>query len=554
MTIAQLLKFVERATVRKAAQLSIREVEEESKGHWIAFVDDKEESYDVQIVIDGKQVLSRSCECEIDNIVMCSHQTKLLMAIDDTLKGKKAVGKSVLKKPITKKKMSESATVLHEANQEEVYLWFVELFAKEKAVEQEFLLKFKKQEDIVYTAKQVRDIIKKTISSSFGKRKSASADDIKKFVNLLTLTVEPIEKFLVFNISKPIALDIYVIIYEELLQLKYTVKFTSKRLGTYAESLITNFILSLLNVNDIEVVHNSIHYLSKQIVVNKQNTVLAILIEIFQKIYEKADVETKLFCGREVGKIMETIVGRRSGFSTYILQIFLDILVEQQLFKDYHKEFEINEYAPEYNCALLNALLPIDAILVIKHCKGMLRKNYVDCESVGYCEILISAYELQNMTNESARIKIQVFFFNYKFDDYVYISTYLEDKVDLGKFKKKVLEKFRNSYNEEKLVYFQVLEYEGKYKKMVESISSSTSQALVNHFKELLFKCDSDKFLERVSRVGQTKRFNVANIEELAQFIVDNYPKDIIRKMFKKDEKNYYSYSGSLNELIISLI
>ena len=93
MTIGQILKLVEKSTLRKTERLSLREVEEESKGHWVAYVDDEESSYDVQIVIDGRTVVSRSCECEIDNIVMCSHQTKLLMAINDALKGKKIATK-----------------------------------------------------------------------------------------------------------------------------------------------------------------------------------------------------------------------------------------------------------------------------------------------------------------------------------------------------------------------------------------------------------------------------------------------------------------------------
>ncbi|MDM1300016.1 hypothetical protein HXZ94_16110, partial [Empedobacter falsenii] len=63
MTIAQILKQFDKARLATASKLVIRELEEEKKGHWVAYVDEGNESHDVHVKFVGKQVEFATCDC-----------------------------------------------------------------------------------------------------------------------------------------------------------------------------------------------------------------------------------------------------------------------------------------------------------------------------------------------------------------------------------------------------------------------------------------------------------------------------------------------------------
>lgn len=552
MTIAQLLRFVERATVRKAAELSIREVEEESKGHWIAFVDDKEESYDVQIVIDGKQVLSRSCECEIDNIVMCSHQTKLLMAIDDTLKRKKAVGKPVLKKPIVKKKMSESVALLHEVNQGEVYGWLAELFKKNKDIEQQFILTFKKQDSVEYSVDIVDKILKDTYISVFGKRKNADAKDIKKLVDLLSLALEPVDKYIVINITKPIALELYLKVMSSLFSLKYSVNYTSKRVDTYMDKFVERYTLALLNVKNQDIVKKMIVNLLEQLYEPKNNLQYSLVSALVIELYESKDERYTSLFGDEVVKIMKYYQDNNYVVEIEMYLFFLIIAVEQQVLKDCYKLFKPIRFQNEYNLLLLKGLMDIDLKLVEEYCLKIIEGNIQTEYNEPYLEILEEIYENNGDKRGLANIKKQLFFETYDLEDYNYVIKYLGDPEEIKKFRTKVLGGLKNNFHHAKtasMLYFAILETEHNYKKMLEVLSRDVPQDVMWAYGEQMCKFNAKSYLDKVMSIGQTSAYSRYTDERLAEFIVEKFSaKDILQKLMK------YKYTdGSLNKVIKTL-
>lgn len=553
MTIAQLLKFVERATVRKAAQLSIREVEEESKGHWIAFVDDKEESYDVQIVIKGKQVLSRSCECEIDNIVMCSHQTKLLMAINDALKGKKIATKPVVKKALSKKKVSKSVALLQDVNQEEVYTWLTELFKKNKEVEQEFILTFKKQDSAEYTVDIVDKILKDIYTSVFGKRKNADTKDIKKLVDLVSLALEPVDKYIVVNITKPIALELYLKIMSSLFTLKYSVNYTSKRVDTYMNKFVERYVLALLNVKDQDVVKKTIINLLKQLYEPKNSLQYSLVSALVIELYESKDERYTSLCGDEVVKIMKHYQDNNYVVEIEMYLFFLIIAVEQQVLKDCYKLFKPVRFQNEYNLLLLKGLMDIDVKLVEEYCLKIIESNIQTEYNEPYIEILEEIYENNGDKSGLANIKKQLFFQTYDLEDYNYVIKYLKDPQEVKRFRTKVLSSLRNNFHHAKsvsMLYFAILETEHNYKKMLEVLTRDVPQDVMWAYGEQMCKFNAASYLDKVMSIGQTPVYPRYTDERLAEFIVEKFStKDIVQKLMK------YRYTdGSLNKKIKTLV
>ena len=58
--------------INKAKKLSLREIEEDKKNNFICFIDEGEESYDVQISINEKlDIIDSSCDCSEKGF--CNH-------------------------------------------------------------------------------------------------------------------------------------------------------------------------------------------------------------------------------------------------------------------------------------------------------------------------------------------------------------------------------------------------------------------------------------------------------------------------------------------------
>ena len=66
--------------ISKSKKLSLREIEEDKKNHFICFVDEGEESYDAQISISEKlEIIDFSCDCSEKGF--CNHLLALAIHI-----------------------------------------------------------------------------------------------------------------------------------------------------------------------------------------------------------------------------------------------------------------------------------------------------------------------------------------------------------------------------------------------------------------------------------------------------------------------------------------
>ena len=82
--------------ISKAKKLSLREIEEDKKNHFICFVDEGEESYDAQISISEKlEIIDSSCDCSDQGF--CNHLLALAIHIFE-IKNNKPTKKNKSKK------------------------------------------------------------------------------------------------------------------------------------------------------------------------------------------------------------------------------------------------------------------------------------------------------------------------------------------------------------------------------------------------------------------------------------------------------------------------
>lgn len=99
-------KAIAAAVIKEGEKLlkaaAVRELDEESKGCYVAYVDEGEQSWDVRLVLNERAELSEhSCDCKSDYF-FCAHQVAVFLHLKE--KGTTTTGKPLLKKVSKKKK------------------------------------------------------------------------------------------------------------------------------------------------------------------------------------------------------------------------------------------------------------------------------------------------------------------------------------------------------------------------------------------------------------------------------------------------------------------
>lgn len=164
-------------------KLKVRELDEEAKGVFVAFVDEGKESYDVHISIDDNDELTKN-ECDCENRKPCSHQAFLA----EFILNKKQKSAENTKQRSTKK-LPEYCSIVDSLDELELKNWLKSYLDSNKNVRFEFLLQFK---EITFSAEALEQNIMEAISSTTNNRKKLDQLQIKNLLNIFDKLNRPI--------------------------------------------------------------------------------------------------------------------------------------------------------------------------------------------------------------------------------------------------------------------------------------------------------------------------------------------------------------------------
>lgn len=164
-------------------KLKVREFDEESKGVFIAFVDEGKESYDVHLSIDDKnELVKQECDCETKK--PCLHQVFLAEFISN----KKQVFTKINKTKRVKK-TPEHHAIIDNLDENTAKDWLKKVTDSNKAVKFEFMLDFKEKS---YSLDNLEENLTEAISSTTNNRKKLDQLQIKNLLNLFDKINQPI--------------------------------------------------------------------------------------------------------------------------------------------------------------------------------------------------------------------------------------------------------------------------------------------------------------------------------------------------------------------------
>lgn len=336
MKIQELLKQL---TAKEKAQIKaveVRELDEEDTGHFVAFVDEAEETYDVHIQLNEQSVQQMTCDCGTTQKI-CIHQGAVLLQI--TEKGLKVAPTQVVKKRRTKAKQTVSEALVLEQSKEILAQWLIDVFKKNKTLEQQFIVTFS-QEKREYTVEYVEEIMQQTFKAVAGKRKTLEGVKIKKILDTLAIAFEPVNDFITVNMDKPIAYELFSKIMLDIQIFDKRISHHSKKFIDFYQSYSTWFALTLNNMQNQLAWQTQVQHLIDRVFL-ENNTTKTIDCVLLKGIYDCADAkQQKDFAAALYPSVFKT-THTRYDFKVDFISFIRDVALTYDFFDELHLFFKI---------------------------------------------------------------------------------------------------------------------------------------------------------------------------------------------------------------------
>lgn len=343
MKVSELIAFVSPKDKNKALKLPVRELEQESKGHYVAFVDEGELSHDVQLYMQATKVTEVLCDCaNAENL--CVHKVAVLLAMEgNKTSSKTKVASTTTKK---KKKLTETEEVMLRMDKDAITNWLTEVFKKNKPLEQLFLLTFSTEEK-QYTTAQVQEIMEQTIKSVAGRRKTLEGANVKKLMDLMDIALEPVNHYVTVSLNKPIGHEIFATVIETMNAFERRIRTYSKKIELFYEDYVNWFALTINNIQDRavweEVIKRTI-YITFEHVIVKEVEARTYNDDVIKAVYHNGTKEQKVFIANELVRSIKSISVKRNMFDfTYVL-FLKEVALDQGIYDQVQEFFTIDIY------------------------------------------------------------------------------------------------------------------------------------------------------------------------------------------------------------------
>ncbi|MEP7269539.1 MAG: SWIM zinc finger family protein [Saprospiraceae bacterium] len=530
--------------------LIVRELEEESPGQYICFVDDGVESHDVHLKISSLNIIENTA-CDCGKKDPCRHITAALREIN-----KPSHKKSGL--PRRTKQSKEVDHLLIDIDTNDLKLWVSDLLEKNKELLFQFKLQFKKKEGLT-----IEDIVKETklgLQSVIGNRKIIKLEELRKIIVLWRKIHTPIIERCINEITLPSSLPTIDAIVNEIIRIETHLGGFNK-FGSYTLTLFTLLPDAIASIDKPVTWDYVVSFFIDRIVNLKNNTHIEIYEIITYQILDKASISQKENILNRLSNIILSIHEERGVhyLSSAMVKKLYNQVLKHDLFNKYHSLFKTNYGDNDYNLSLIHETLKLglekEAGALCKEC---IERNYQVHYSLPYYNILKEIYAAKNDKISLLKIAKTLFPFTYDFDDYCLIKNQITDPTKQKEFRDIYYHKARRSLSQhninEVIFCYKVLDSEKNYEDMVSLILNFSTYPLILEYIDKMYNASPIKLLANLtSHLGnrmeyQNKRLDDKNISALHVLVskaVGYYGIDGIKMQIKKvNAKSIFSNSN----------
>lgn len=538
-------------------KLKVRELDEESKGVFVAFVDEGKVSYDVHLSIDTKnELIHQSCDC--DSKKPCLH---LVFLAEHIAEKKQISTKSSAKK--STKKIPDYYGLIDSIDELRLKDWLKTFLDQHKELRLEFSSAFTEKS---FSLESIQVDMLAAIKSTTNNRKNLDPSVIKNLLDLFNKINASLYQYI--RESNDIHTSILQIdmVYSVALNHYNTINSNSKKYESYIQSTFTTLNDSFLLVSE-DKFHESITLFLKHTTKNKAIHIYP--LEYIISLIDVVNEEKRKMLFDELFKFLESesVYKFREGVSFY--KALLKKTTEYHCFETYADKFVIFMWENEYNLELIKAHVLIKNYELAEHlAQKCIDSNYKIEHSLPYLIILRDMYRTLNDKEKYLAVAKELILYTYDFEDYIEVRNSIKDEEERKKYRTKIYTKVANiSTSREHPCHefcYKLLIEEEKYAKLLDLIFRQYgSFYLINKYFDKLKNNPKEKLLYHLLRFDTSSFYmfseEFADLEkiafvELSNKIIAHFDKELIIETIASFEskKSLYNRPSKLTEIVKS--
>jgi hypothetical protein len=523
-------KELPQALIKQAQRLKVRDLDELSSKHFVAYVDDKSESYDVAIKIDAKKnVIESTCDCDQGNS-FCVHKTALLIFLSEQKKTKAPVKTRA-------KKLDPLEVLMREIETGDLKKWLFPLLKKNA----ELCFLFEKEFSVtqkVFKIEDIETIVQEAVKSVVGRRKSIQTNEVAKLVNMLEVALQPVIDYVESDIKNVNNVLLILKLNDVLIGLHHGKHVSSVKLIRLVEKINHQFFGHINNIQDLDLWKKHLDFFFSNVFKLRGNN-NNIVTEFLKNTYELAKLspfKLEYFVTKFQSWIQQE--DKKNLFLNEQLSIFiLDFYIDNHLLKNSPDFLPVRYFSDTYNMKLIKALMDLEIYdIAILKCKQVIQTNYSEIYNIPYRGFLKEMYQKLNNVEELVEVLKLTIKYQFSLEDLSFLSKNMNPK-EYSKILTTIKNHLRGSFfstqgNNAIRDYFKILIFEEDYKKVFEDFRSMIPFDMIYEHREEFYNYDRklfwDKLIDYYDYSEYNKPENQIIIAKLIEWAIEMYDTELI--------------------------
>ena len=526
-------------------KLKVREFDEEPKGHFVSFVDEGNESFDVQIIIGTKEELEKyDCDCDLKK--PCRHQVFLADFI--LSKEKTVAGKTPRK---STKKIPEYYKLIDSIDELALRDWLKNQLDENKALRLEFTHKFKEK---TFTLESVEIDLLTAIKTATNSKKNLDQSQIKALLDLFEKINTPLYQYL----EELSDIQTAILLIDKLCSICFhhydTINSKSKKYEYYLKSLLPRLNNKFIPCTEVE------FQKAIDLILKKSFQGNSISLRHIEYLTQLADLINESKVEILFSKIFEVYKQKKmdgslltSNFQTLLLSNTL----KHGLFNIYYQSFSIIPWNNSYNIELIESLISINQLdQAAEFCHTYIKTNFNVEFNIPYFIQLREIYKQKNDKINYHKVIRELLPFSFNFSDYLEIKNSIADVEEAKKFRNKIYTRAKTYSAKPNHPCFEfcykLLIEENKHNKLAELVERRLGNLqIINKYFDQVKIANDPRLLEYLLEFKSNDFYSMpesyeqeekAAAEELATKIVSNFSTDVLGKYIKQIESKQRFY------------
>lgn len=450
--------------LKKASLLKVRECDEESKGRFVAYIDEGESSFDVALELqpDGTASIMQ-CECNADGKI-CRHVAALLLHLSNDKK-------PTPQKKVKKAKQQAFELLLQDIDPTTLRQWLHEILSKNKDIQLSFTRHFTSANRI-FNPKDAASLAQEGRKAILKNRRKAHVSEIKKLTELWDSLFAPLLEQSLKEISSYQGFELLDSLIGAVIEQQYNFQHTGTQILKYLQKNLNKAADSIRSLATEDAFQRTILSFSEQIAIDfheKGNLYMLFLLELA----ETCDMARRRTIATHLVDVYEKIPYVEVNLPVETSSSLLSFAIATGVFKEKSTAFETIYHENQYNIQLIRAVIEIGEYdKAEKMCNEQIRRNIHATFDFPYQQCLRDIYHITGRTDAYRKIATKLLLDQFTIKDYHILMNMTGDEKERKAFSKKAFESalhqaFRNNADAVDFCY-RMISKDGSYGNMTE--------------------------------------------------------------------------------------